>query len=169
LHVHKQEHRDGGGAEEQEAWQELQRINEELYNKRNGIEQPKKTITFEELSKIYLEEYAINKRSEATDRRYIELHLNPYFARMNLTEITAHDVTKYVNVRKAAEVKGQTINLELSVLRTIWNIGLESEKFVMNGNPVKTKKHFQDNSDSVRDRVLAEDEEPRLMKALPSS
>ncbi len=157
-----------GARTEQEAWQELQRINEELYNKRNGIEQPKKTITFEELSKLYLDDYAINKRSGDTDRRYIELHLNPHFGEMNLTQVTPHDVNKYVNIRKSEQAKGQTINLELSVLRTIWNVGLRSKKFLMNENPVSTKEHFQDNSDSKRKRVLGEDEEPKLLKNLPS-
>ena len=157
-----------GARSEPEAWQELQRINEELYNKRNGIEQPKKTITFEELSKIYLDDYAINKRSGDTDRRYIDLHLNPHFGQMNLTQVTPHDVNKYVNIRKSERAKGQTINLELSVLRTIWNVGLRSKKFLMNENPVITKEHFQDNSDSKRKRVLGEEEEPKLLKNLPS-
>lgn len=156
-----------GAKGEHDAWVELQRINEELYNKRNGIEQPKETITFKELSKIYLDDYAINKRSGDTDRRYIELHLNPHFGQMNLTQITPHDVNKYVNIRKSEQAKGQTINLELSVLRTIWNVGLRSKKFLMNENPVSTKEHFQDNSDSIRDRVLTVDEEPKLLKELP--
>lgn len=155
----------------QDAIVALREQNRKIFNQQNNVTEFKKDITFKELTEQYLELHVTEeKRSFKQYKLKINSRLNPFFENMRLAEITPLDVEKYIADRKKngkgkngnGSPDAQTINWELSLLRTIYNWAIKSRKFIVNENPVIHKDHFT-KTDGSRDRVLSYQEEKILM------
>ncbi|TET62236.1 site-specific integrase, partial [Candidatus Aerophobetes bacterium] len=120
-------------------------------------------VKFEEMGKLFLENYSKpNKRSWRRDEEIVG-HLVDFFKGKNLYEITPLDIEKYKRNR-IEEVSPATVNRELSGLRNIYNRAIEwgmAEK-----NPVKGVKFFRE--DEGRLRFLEKEEIRRLYDACPA-
>ena len=115
-----------------------------------------KATSFPEMADLYLEWSKANKRSWDRDRRTLK-HLNAFFGKYNLHEITPFFVEKYKNERRK-NVSPRTVNLELACLRHMFTKALQWE--LVKDNPVKKVKQFKVNN--ARVRFLSTDEKMRL-------
>ncbi len=103
-------------------------------------------LRFDEASKDLITEYRVNTRRSIDElERRIRLHLEPFFGGRKITSITPSDVRAYVAHRQEAgivaargEKKGERIgdvsnaeiNRELTILKRIFNLAIQSEKLL---------------------------------------
>jgi len=119
-------------------------------------------LKFEEMGKLFLENYSKpNKRSWRRDEEIVG-HLVDFFKGKHLHEITPLDIEKYKRERRE-EVSPATVNRELSGLRNMYNRAIEWEMALK--NPVKGVKFFRE--DEGRLRFLEKEEIKRLYDACP--
>jgi len=121
--------------------------------------------TFSEFAKLYIESYAkVNKRSWTCDNYCLEAHLKPCFGRMDLGAISALDVETYRVERLKAGVKKSTTNREMALLKKMYHLAMDWG--YATENPVLKVKLFSE-QDNLKERVLAEPEEVKLLTACP--
>ena len=123
---------------------------------------PKAIPTFSEFAKEYLEFAKGNKKSWDRDM-YSLRSLEPFFDRYKLTEISPILIERYKLERKQA-VSTRTVNIELSLLRRMFNLAISWDK--CKSNPLNKVKSFQ--GLPPKERILTEDEEERLIAASPN-
>ena len=114
--------------------------------------------TFSEYAKEYLEYAKENKRSWDRDACSLRC-LVPFLGSYTLAEISPILIEKYKLERKKT-VSARTVNMELSLLRRMFNLGIAWDKCVI--NPVSKVKFFKEEIKGVR--VLTEEEEHRLLE-----
>lgn len=86
-------------------------------------------ITFEEASKVLLEDYQVNgKKSCADVKRRIDLALEPAFRGKRLLSITTTEIRAYAAARQAAGAANATINRELSALKRMFSLAVKDGK-----------------------------------------
>ena len=145
----------------EEALIELQEEVAKEFNKEYGIKRKRERITFRDFSKIYFERYGKKKRSwERSDKSYLRANLIPYFGHLLLSEIDSFLIENYISKRIKDGVKESTINRELACLRKMFNKAIDWE-FVAE-NPI-SKVEFFSEKDNLKERILAEEEEDRLL------
>jgi len=119
-------------------------------------------IPFSEMAKLYLEVYSKpNKRSSWRDEISVK-HLQSFFGRRNLHEITPLDVEKYKK-KRVDEVSPATVNRETTCLKHILNKANEWGK--IESNPIASVKLFKVREGRVR--YLEKEEITRLIDACP--
>jgi integrase len=117
------------------------------------------TQTFSEYAKDYLEYAKENKRS--WDRDACSLRsLVPVFGTYTLADISPILIEKYKLARKKS-VSARTVNMELSLLRRMFNLGIAWDKCL--SNPVSKVKFYKEEIKGVR--VLTKEEEERLLES----
>ncbi len=122
---------------------------------------PKKKVvpTFTAFSKEYIEYAKGNKISWDRDM-YSLRKLVPFFGNYTLNDISPILIEKYKRDRKKS-VSGRTVNIELSLLRRMFNLGVAWDK--CQSNPVSKVKFYKEELNKTR--VLSEQEEHRLLEA----
>jgi len=115
--------------------------------------------TFAEFSKEYLEYAKGNKKSWDRDM-YSLRKLVPFFGNYTLNDISPILIEKYKRDRKKG-VSGRTVNIELSLLRRMFNLGVAWDK--CQSNPVSKVKFYKEELNKTR--VLSDEEEHRLLEA----
>lgn len=124
-------------------------------------------LTFIEMADLYLEKYSKpNKRSWKTSDQVYLRTLKPFFGSRRLSEITPLMIEEFRLKRLADGLKKCSVNREVSCLRKILNVAI-AWGFAID-NPARKVKFFSE-KENIRERVLSEDEEPRLLGACPSS
>jgi integrase len=123
-----------------------------------GLQESKPPLLFSVASKHWLE---LNKphwsASNARIEGYNVDHLQPYFGKMLLADITADDIIRYQAARKKAGASPRTINMEVGTLRAM----LRKHRLWANLQPdVRMLKARQDVG-----RALTVDEQHRLLTA----
>lgn len=109
--------------------------------------------------------WPIPKRDEAFDafRRRVEGYLATFRGTAPLlTAIRTETIQKYAADRAAAGKKPATVNRDLILLSNLWNVAISWGH--ARHNPVKAVK--RDRTQSIRERVLTEDEEKKLFARL---
>lgn len=81
-----------------------------------------------------------NKKSFNSFYKYALNSLNSFFAEKLLTEIESADVRKFKAERIKEKVSERTVNIELSVLRRLYNLAIRDGK--TRSNPVKGVDFF---------------------------
>jgi integrase len=122
----------------------------------------KKSITFIARAQEHLQTYAVTKRSCQTDE-YRLRKLMEFFRDIELRKITPSMIRKYVALRLKEGKSESTVNREIALLKTIFNVALEDG--YIEENPAKKIKKFSE-LDTERDRVLSKEEEERLLSEL---
>ena len=117
--------------------------------------------TFSEFSKEYLEYAKQNKKSWDRDACALRVLL-PFFGSKNLSEITPFLVEKYKIVRKKT-VSDRTINIELSLLRRMFNLATSWDKY--DSNPINKVKFYKE--ELTKERILSDKEESNLLNSSP--
>jgi integrase len=115
--------------------------------------------TFADFSNEYIEYARGNKRSWDRDACSLRC-LVPYFGSYTLDEISPILIERYKLERKRS-VSARTVNMELSLLRRMFNLGITWDK--CQANPVSKVKFYKEELGKIR--VLNADEEHRLLEA----
>jgi integrase len=115
------------------------RIGEIVQGKFN-LEQTKKPVLFEKLIKDYLDWAKTNHRCYWRDEQVAKVLLN-FFGGKPLSQIKSWDVEKYKKERKARGRKPETLNRELTVLKRMFNLGIQWN--VTTFNPVRGVKFME--------------------------
>jgi integrase len=131
-------------------------------------------ITFAELCEEFLSSHSstLSQKSQENHRIFIN-HLRDHFGARKLAEIDERSVVDYRNYRrsqpirwdKTRTVKGATVNRELACLHCIFQFALK-RKYV-GENPASGVKHFDERRERPSKRMLAVEEEHRILEAAP--
>jgi integrase len=116
-------------------------------------QQERQGETFSSLCDLYLERYAIHKRSEKEDRRIIKNELRPAWGGWKLNELQRKHVMKLLDkiVDRGAPIMANRV---LALVRKMFNFGLQ--RGLVENNPcILIPKPGKENR---RDRVLNEEE-----------
>lgn len=105
-----------------------------------NLEKTKKPIQFDKLLERYLEYAKDNHRSYQRDITISKVLLK-FFGSMQLSNITSWHVEKFKSQRKEQGLSLSSINRELTVLKRVFNLGIEWK--LTNHNPVKGVKFFK--------------------------
>jgi len=133
-------------------------------------------LTFAELAKIYIRDYAEqNKRSVGRDREIVKV-LNRAFGGLLIHEITGHRVEQFKRDRLAGKWRGHrhtgvpksiqpgTVNRECDTLRSIFSKAIEWKK--LHEHPMAAVKRLK--LKNVKTRILTEAEQLALLAACPA-
>jgi len=123
----------------------------------------KQKIRFMAFSQIYLKDYSmIQKRAwERSDKVYLNASLIPYFGRYEIRRITPHLIEQFIRMRLEKGVQKSSINRDLSCLSKMFSKAIDWG--YLNENPLARIKRFSE-KDNMRERVLSEEEEERLVQ-----
>jgi len=133
----------------------------EVFNGKFNLQKKAGFMKFSVLAGIYLEDYAkANKKSWMCDKYCLEAHLKPYFGNLGLSDISPLLVEKYRAERLRAGVQKSTTNRELALLKKMLNLAIDWN--LATQNPVLKVRLFPE-KDNLKERVLAEEEEARLL------
>jgi len=113
-----------------------------------------KKITFDEMVKKYLTDYAKQR-----DPRTAKLLL-PFFTGYTLSQITTKLIAEYRNMR-LKKVKPATVYQELALMRRMFNVAIKEWEW-MRDNPV-SRLSFSVGNKNARDRWLTLEEEEKLL------
>lgn len=116
---------------------------------------------FSDFSQEYLKYAKNNKRSWDRDACALRV-LEPRFGKYNLDEITPFLIEKYKIERKKT-VSVRTINIELSLLRRMYNLARSWD--MCSNNPINNVKFYQEQP--PKERILSEKEEYDLINSSP--
>lgn len=115
------------------------------------------------MADLYLTKYAqVNKKSWKTSDMVYLRRLKPYFGKLNLSKIAPIMIEEYKSKRLEDGLKNSSVNRELSCLKKIFNLAVDWG--YMNDSPMCKVKSLSEKG-SMRERILAEDEEVRLLEA----
>lgn len=121
-----------------------------------------KKLNFTEISELYLENYSKpNKKSWKCDYYNLEAHLKPFFGKLELNNITPLLIEKYRAERLKTGVEKSTTNRELALLKKMFNLAIDWG--YLKENPVRKVKIYSE-KDNIKERVLSEEEEKKLLK-----
>ncbi|KPJ65094.1 hypothetical protein AMJ44_11000, partial [candidate division WOR-1 bacterium DG_54_3] len=144
----------------EEAALTLQKEVANVFNRRHGIERRRGKIKFRAFSEIYLQYYAmIVNKSWKTDAGRLKI-LEVFFKNTELREITPLDVERFRKSRLKAGNTKSTCNRYMALLKRMFNVARE-EGYVEK-NPVQKVKFYSE-KDTLKERILTEDEEKRLL------
>lgn len=135
----------------------------EAFNQVHCSHKERKPITFTELGDVYLQNYAkVNKKSWKEDMYRIEANLKPFFGGMNLDEITPLLIENYRAERLKTRVTKSTVNRETTIMKRMFNLAIDWN--LTDENPVAKVRLFSE-KDTMKERILTEEEEVRLLAA----
>lgn len=124
-----------------------------------------RSVRFSELATLYIEDHAkLKKRSWKTDDYMVKRSIKPFFGDKLLAEITPLEIERWMRWRIEQGVTKITVNRGLQILKKMFNIAI-GEGFTTE-NPVRKVKMFSE-KDNLKERILTEEEEPRLLEACP--
>ena len=115
---------------------------------------------------MYLDDYAkVNKRSWRTDVGALKT-LDKYFGRLSLDEIGSHRLEQYKNWRLSNyPVTKTTVNRDMALLRRMLSLAVEWGYLDEAQMP---KFRFYPEKDNLKERILTQEEEKRLLAVCPA-
>jgi len=150
-----------GGRTKEEAKDAMAKLREEIKNGSKLSPADVEDPLFEDFAKEYIETYAkVEKRSWERDERSIAKLLS-FIGKRRLSEISLLLVAKY-RAKRLGEVSLSTVHRELACLKGILSKAVDWEK--LTSFPLRKIK-IDLKQEPKRNRVLTEDEEPRLLQA----
>lgn len=134
----------------------------DAFLKRNPQATKKRNVSFEEFAGTYLDDYiGVNRRNWKSDA-YRLRNLMVHFRGFSLREITPLRIEELKSRRLKLGNKKSTCNRYLACLKRLFS--LAEQEGLCDLNPVRRVKLYSE-KDCIRERVLTEDEERRLMSA----
>jgi len=109
----------------------------------------------------YLEYARVNKKSWDRDACALRC-LVPFFGKYTLSEVSPFPIEKY-KLKRNKTVSHRTINIELSLLRRMFNLAIDWDK--CESNPMSKVKFYKE--EPTKERILSRDEEERLLESCP--
>lgn len=137
-------------------------LNQEVADALRGKHQvQREKITFKNMADLFLEKYSkVNKKSWNTSDWVYLRRLKPKFGNHELSRISPEMIEEYKAERLATGIKKCSVNREVSCLRKIFNVAIDWAYAA--DNPVRKVKLYSE-KENIRERILAEDEEERLL------
>jgi integrase len=124
----------------------------------------KRTVLFDEIAIDFLVYSKANEKSAANDEVRMQ-RLLAAFAGKPVADVGAQDVERLrAELRK--DFSSATVNCHLALLKTTFSRAMKAESPKADRNPVRGVSLLKENN--IRVRVLTDDEEARLLTALPS-
>ena len=121
--------------------------------------------TFKDMVDKFLMEYAPTvSRNMQTSYKTSLNHLIPFFGETNLLSITSKMASRYKVLRKGEGASPASVNRELSMLSTAFNLAIKEWEWVKE-NPVSKVKNDKENNEI--DRWLERDEEKMILDNSP--
>jgi excisionase family DNA binding protein len=121
------------------------------------------SLKFDELADRYLKHAEMSdKKSWRTDRYRLKA-LRLHFGKAKLKEIAAEAIIEYRAQRMKAGLRKSSTNREMALLKTMFNWAIQEG--LLDVNPVRKIKFYSE-LDNVRDRLLSEEEEERLLATI---
>lgn len=121
----------------------------------------KKKVTFREMADLFLEKYSkVNKKSWKTSDWVYLRRLKPYFGSYILSKISPEMIEEYKSERLSTGIKKCSVNREISCMRKIYNVAISWG--YATANPLKEVRFYSER-ENIRERVLSEEEEARLL------
>jgi integrase len=88
-------------------------------------------LTFDEAAADLVTEYQTNgRRSLAGVKRWIDLHLMPFFRGARMSAIATTDVRTYIKTRQEAGAANATINRDLAALKRMYSLAIQAGKLL---------------------------------------
>ncbi len=135
----------------------------EIVQGKFNMEQTRKPVPFEKLGESYLEWAMTNHRCYWRDEQVAKVLLK-FFGGKFLSQIKSWDIERYKKDRKAQGRKPGTINRELTVLKRMFNLGIQWNMIA--SNPVKGVKFME--VPKAFYHALADEEFERIYRASSS-
>ena len=136
----------------------------EFYSE-NGIDREKRKIGFRDFSKIFIKDYAmVTKKSWKADLSRIK-PLVKHFMNTELGEITPLMIERFRSSRLKAGNTKSTANRYIALLKKMLNMAIE-EGYIKQNPTIKIKLYPE--QDTIKERILTEDEEAKLKAASTS-
>lgn len=132
------------------------------FSKKRGIEPRRENIGFRAFSQIYLKDYIMLTRRNFQSDVYRLKKLTDCFQDTKLRAITPLMVERFRASRLKAGNTKSTTNRYLALLKRMFNIAVEEG--YLEENPVKKVKLYSE-KDNLKERILTEQEERKLMEA----
>lgn len=130
-----------------------------------GLPAARQDVKFSEFSQTYIDDYAKqHKKSWRDDQYRLEANMIPFFGSLCLHEITSQTIEQYRAKRLKSGVSRSTVNRELTILKKMFNLAVDWG--LAQSNPATKVKLFSEN-DTQKERILAHDEEARLLAESP--
>jgi integrase len=133
----------------------------EAFDRSHGIERRKRKIGFTAFSEIYLHDYAmVTNKSWKTDAGRLKI-LIKFFKDTELRQVTPLEVERFRKSRLKAGNTRSTCNRYLALIKRMFNVAIEEG--YTEENPVQKVKLYSE-KDTLKDRILTEGEERRLLE-----
>jgi len=120
---------------------------------------------FEEMMEKYMKEHSIPKKASTKRDKTSLLHLNPFFGKSLLTEITPSLINQYKVKRREEGATPATVNRELALMKHAFSLAVREWEWAKD-NPVK--KISMERENNKRDRWLMPEEEKKLLEVCPA-
>jgi excisionase family DNA binding protein len=119
---------------------------------------------FEDFAAIYYSDYIVpNRKKPATEKGRLRV-LVDFFGGRKMRAVTPMMIERFRDQRQKAGNSKSTINRYLAVMKKMYSLAINEG--LLSDNPVKKVKFYSE-ADNVKERILIEDEEERLMAAAP--
>jgi excisionase family DNA binding protein len=129
-----------------------------------GFKKARKRVTFREFAFVFLEKYSkVHKLSWRSDVSIVN-KLDPYFGSNFLDEITPGEIDEFKAARLEEGRTKSKVNRDLALLRKIFNVAIDWGH--VDASPMGKVKFFSE-KDNLKERILSEPEEKRLLQACP--
>ncbi|MBI2485492.1 MAG: tyrosine-type recombinase/integrase [Deltaproteobacteria bacterium] len=135
--------------------------NTEILQGKFNAPKPKVIPTFSEFARDYLE-FAKGSKTSWDRDMYSLKSLEPFFGSFKLKDISPILIEKYKLERKQ-DVSTRTVNIELALLRRMFNLALSWDK--CKSNPMHKVKFFKESP--PKERILTLEEEKALLGSSP--
>ncbi len=133
----------------------------EAFDRKYGIERRRQTIGFTTFSEIYLQDCSMTtKKSWKTDTSMLKV-MRKFFKDTELRSITPLMIEKFRKSRLKAGNTKSTTNRYLALVKRMFNVAIQEN--YAEENPVHKVKLYSE-KDNLRERILTEDEERKLME-----
>jgi len=127
----------------------------------HGIQKKRNQIKFKKFVEMFIEDYnKVNKRSWKDDSCRLK-KLSEFFGNINLNEVSPIKIERFKSHKLKKGIAKSTINRYLSILKRLFNVAIEWE--YAKNNPVRKVKLYSE-KDNLKERILTEEEEVRLLK-----
>ncbi len=134
---------------------------QKAFDRKYKIEHRRETIKFAAFSEIYLQDYAMTaKKSWKTDVSMLKV-MREFFKDIDLRKVTPLMIERLRKSRLKAGNTRSTCNRYLALVKRMFNIAIEEH--YAEENPVNKVKLYSE-KDNLRERILTEDEERKLME-----